>query len=154
MLLHRDLAHNDGYLQDSARYVNAYTGFRRNLARMVADTRARGASPILATPIVRRYFNEHGVLTDAHGPYGYVLREVAVEEHVPLLDLQQATEDLVIAAGPEASKRLYLWVGEGEFPAFPQAKQDNTHLRMAGALVVAESAAAGLRRLGGDAIGR
>ena len=138
-------SHNDGHLRDTVRYVSAYTGFRRNLERMVADVRERGATPILATPIVRRSFNEHGVLTDAHGAYGFVLREVAVEQRVPLVDLQQMTEDHVVAAGPEVSKRLYLWVAEGEFPAFPAAKQDNTHFREAGALAFARLAVAGLR---------
>ena len=138
-------SHNDGHLRDTLRYVNAYTGFRRNLERMVADVRARGATPILATPVVRRYFNDHGVLTDAHGAYGFVLREVAFEQRVPLVDMQQMTEDFVIATGPEASKRLYLWVAEGEFPAFPAAKQDNTHFREAGAVAVARLAVAGLR---------
>jgi lysophospholipase L1-like esterase len=141
-------SHNDGHLRDTVRYVNAHTGFRRNLARMVADVRARDATPLLATPIARRYFNAHGVLTDAHGPYGFVLREVAAEARVPLVDLQQATEDLLIAEGPEASKRLYLWVAEGEFPAFPAAKQDNTHLRIEGAIAVARLAARGLREVG------
>jgi lysophospholipase L1-like esterase len=141
-------AHNDGHAPDPARYVNAHTGFRRNLERMVADARARGATPILASPVVRRYFNDAGVLADAHGAYGYVLRRVAVERRVAFVDLQLATEDLVASLGPERSKALYLWVAEGEFPRFPRAKQDNTHFRAAGAAAVARLAARGLAATG------
>jgi lysophospholipase L1-like esterase len=137
-------AHNDGHLIDPARYVNAHTGFRRNLERMVDDVRARGATPILASPVVRRYFNRDGVLTDAHGAYGYVLRRVAVEREVPFVDLQLMTEDLVAGLGPERSKALYLWVEAGQYPRFPQAKQDNTHFSATGAAAVARLAARGL----------
>jgi lysophospholipase L1-like esterase len=110
-------AHNDGHAPDPARYVNAHTGFRRNLERMVADVRARGATPVLASPVVRRSFTADGVLTDAHGAYGYVLRRVAVEHGVAFVDLQLATEDLVASLGPERSKALYLWVAQGSFRA-------------------------------------
>ncbi len=141
-------AHNDGHAADPARYVNAYTGFRRNLERMVADARAKGATPILATPVVRRYFTADGVLTDAHGAYGYVLRRVAVEHRVAFVDLQTATEELVASLGPERSKALYLWVAEGEYPRFPRARQDNTHFSEAGAAAVARLAARGLAATG------
>jgi lysophospholipase L1-like esterase len=146
-------AHNDGHLADPARYVAPYTGFRRNLERMVAETRARGATPIVASPVVRRYFNAHGVLTDAHGPYGYVLRQVARDLAVPFLDLQLLTEDLVLSYGPERSKSLYLWVAEGAYPRFPAAKRDNTHFVDAGATEVARLAARALRD-GGLPLGR
>lgn len=141
-------AHNDGHVIDPARYVNAYTGFRRNLERMVADTRARHATPILVSPVVRRYFNESGVLTDAHGSYGYVLRRVARDDGVAFVDLQVATEDMVTALGPEQSKAYYLWVAAGQYPHFPQEKHDNTHCTELGATAVARLAAEGLRATG------
>ncbi len=141
-------AHNDGHLADSARYVNAYSGFRRNLERMVGDVRARGATPVLASPVVRRYFNAHGVLTDAHGAYGYELRRVAREQRVAFLDLQMLTEDMVAALGPERSKALYLWVAPGAFARFPDGRQDNTHFVDAGAVAVARLAARAMRDAG------
>lgn len=97
---------------------------------------------------MRRYFNAGDVLTDAHGAYGYVLRQVARERRVPFVDLQMMTEDLVAAAGPERSRALYLWVSAGQYPHFPQAKQDNTHFTEAGATAVARLAAEGLARTG------
>lgn len=145
--------HNDEKSEDSTRFTNPYTAYRRNLERFVAETRAAGATPILASSIVRRKFNAAGVLEDTHGAYPFVARTVASEGHVLFLDLQLLTEELVQRAGPEGSKRLYVWVAQGEYPAFPLARQDDTHLSPAGADSVARLAAGALRR-SGDPLGR
>jgi lysophospholipase L1-like esterase len=137
--------HNDQKVEDSTRYTNPYTGYRRNLERFVAETRARGATPIVFSSIVRRRFNANGVLEDTHGVYPWVARTVAKEAGVPFIDLQLLTEDLVARAGPEGSKALYVWTTAGQFPAFPVARQDDTHLSPAGAREVARLAARALR---------
>jgi DNA sulfur modification protein DndE len=59
--------HNDEKKEDSARYAPARTDYRANLARFVAEARAKGATPILCTPIVRRKFNAAGKLEPTHG---------------------------------------------------------------------------------------
>jgi lysophospholipase L1-like esterase len=59
--------HNDEKSEDSTRYAAPYTAYRRNLARFIAESRAAGATPIVLSSIVRRKFNEHGVLVDTHG---------------------------------------------------------------------------------------
>jgi len=141
--------HNDQKVEDSTRYTNPYTGYRRNLARFVAETRAAGATPIVASSIVRRKFNAHGVLEDTHGAYPLVARMVAKDEGVGFVDLQQLTEDLVLAAGPEGSKALYVYTKAGAYAAFPAAREDDTHLSPRGAAEVARLAARALRGLGG-----
>ena len=80
--------HNDEKVEDSARYAAPYTAYRKNLERFVAETRAKGATPILFTPIVRRKFNAQGTLEDTHGAYPLVVREVARDLNVALVDLQ------------------------------------------------------------------
>lgn len=143
-----EFGHNDEKLADSSRYTNPYTGYRRNLARMVAEARARGATPVLLTPIARRHFNAQGTLEDTHGAYPLVVRDVARDERVPLVDLQLLTEDLVAAAGPEGSKALFVWVAPGASPFYPAGRQDDTHLNAAGAARVARLAARALRDTG------
>jgi lysophospholipase L1-like esterase len=140
--------HNDEKTEDPARYTNPYTGYRRNLERFVAESRAKGATPVLFSSIVRRHWNAQGVLEDTHGAYPLVTREVARDLRVPFVDLQLASEDLVREAGPEASKRLYAWSSPGEFAMYPQGHQDDTHLSAAGAEAVARLAAEGLARTG------
>ena len=132
--------HNDQKVEDSTRYTNPYTSYRRNLERFVAESRARGATPVVLSSIVRRSFSAGGALQDTHGVYPWVARTVAREAGVGFVDLQLLTEELVQRAGPERSKALYVWVGE---------RRDDTHLSPAGADSVARLAARELRRLGG-----
>lgn len=144
--------HNDAKITDSTRYTNPYTGYRRNLIRFVSEARSRGARPVLFSPIVRRKFNENGTLEDAHGAYPFVMREVARELHVPFVDMQLMSEDLVLALGPERSKELYLWVNPGEYDMYPEGKQDNTHFTQKGAIEMARLAVQGLKELDLDII--
>jgi lysophospholipase L1-like esterase len=141
--------HNDQKVEDSTRYTNPYTAYRRNLERFVAEARAAGATPVLFSSIVRRQFNATGVLVDTHGVYPWVARTVARETGTPFVDLQLLTEELVQRHGPERSKALYVWTTAGQYPAFPAARQDDTHLSPAGADSVARLAAVALRGLGG-----
>ena len=114
--------HNDEKVEDSARYAAPYTAYRKNLERFVAETRAKGATPVLFTPIVRRKFNAQGTLEDTHGAYPLVVREVARDLNVAFVDLQTLTEDLVRGAGPEGSKKLYVWVAPGESSMYPEGR--------------------------------
>jgi lysophospholipase L1-like esterase len=145
--------HNDQKAEDSTRYTNPYTAYRRNLERFVAETRERGATPVILSSITRRSFNEHGVLADTHGAYPWVARTVARETNTPFVDLLLLTEELVARAGPERSKALYVWVAQGQHERFPAARQDDTHLSPAGADSVARLAARELRAIGGALVG-
>ncbi len=144
--------HNDAKITDSSRYTNPYTGYRRNLIRYVNESRSRGAKPVLFSPIVRRKFNENGVLEDAHGAYPFIMRDVARELGVPFVDMQLMSEDLILSLGPEKSKELYLWVGPGVYEMYPQGKQDNTHSTEKGALEMARLAVEGLKELNMDIV--
>ena len=141
--------HNDQKSEDSTRFTSPYTGYRRNLERFVAESRAAGATPVLLSSIVRRKFNAAGVLEDTHGAYPWVARTVARETGTAFVDLQTLTEELVQRHGPTRSQALYVWTTAGQFPAFPAARQDDTHLSPAGADSVARLAAGALKRVGG-----
>ncbi|HSI70963.1 MAG TPA: rhamnogalacturonan acetylesterase, partial [Gillisia sp.] len=52
--------HNDQKQESADRYAAADTDYRSNLVRYINETRAKGAKPIIATPISRRSFNESG----------------------------------------------------------------------------------------------
>lgn len=139
--------HNDQKVKDSTKFTNPYTQYRANLERYVNETRAKGATPILMTSIVRRDFTENGVLVDTHGNYPLVVRLVADDMEVPFVDMQLLTEQMEIAAGPEKSKLLYLHFKEGEVEYYPKGKEDNTHLSKLGAETVAKLALKALKPL-------
>ena len=132
--------HNDQKSQDSTRYTNPFTQYRYNLERFVNETRSKGAFPILFTSITRRNFNEQGVLVDTHGAYPLVTRMVAKDLLVPFIDLQLLTEQLEISYGVEGSKKLHLHFAPGENAYRPTGVEDNTHLSVTGATLVAQLA--------------
>lgn len=130
--------HNDEKIQDSTRYTEPFTTYSTNLERFIRETRDKGATPILFTPIVRRKF-ENGFLTDTHGNYPVAVRQLAAEWNVPLVDLQLLAAGAVTALGDEASKSIYLWCPPTE--KFPKERKDDTHLNKDGAMLVAKLSA-------------
>ena len=137
--------HNDQKNKDPKRYTNPYTGYRRNLVKYVNDTRAKGAIPVLFSSIVRRNFNEFGVLEDTHGAYPFMARYVADKMNVPFVDMQLKSEDLVLSLGQEKSKEIYMWIKPGQYEMYPEGRQDNTHFTEKGATEMARLAVEGLK---------
>ena len=133
-----EFGHNDQKIKDPKRYTDPDTAYRANLKKYIADTRAKGGKPVLATPIVRREFDEQGKLVDTHGKYPDVVRQVAKEEKVPLLDLEAKTRELLINYGEESSKQLFLHINPGEYSSLPDGRADDTHLSPYGAFRVCD----------------
>ena len=139
--------HNDEKIEDPKRGTDPATTFRDNLRRFVRETRAKGASPILATPVCRRKFDAAGKLTPTHGAYPDATRAVATEEKVPLLELEKATAQWLQSEGDEPTKKYFMWIEAGKFPKIPEGRKDDTHFVEAGATKVAALAVAQLREL-------
>lgn len=139
--------HNDQSKQKGDRYTPPDV-FTQNLRHFVLETRAKGASPVLCTPVMRRRFDSTGTFYDTHGIYPELTRAVARDMHVPLLDLHEKTRQLIVGHGEEGSKRIFLWILPGAFPSLPDGLTDNTHFSEYGATLVAKLAAEALREIG------
>ncbi|MFJ3669010.1 rhamnogalacturonan acetylesterase [Streptomyces sp. NPDC090106] len=121
------LAHNDKTTDEAT--------YRANLETLVAGIREKGGEPVLVTPIVRRWFNSDGTLNNTTAllvnglgvDHPAVIRSVAADKDVPLIDLTALTKALVESLGTEGSKALYLY----------NEKRDNTHTSVYGATVYA-----------------
>ena len=137
--------HNDAKIEDPARFAAAHGAYRDNLRLFVRDVRARGATPLLATSLMRREFDAQGKLKDTHADYPVVMRAVAAEMDVPLLDLHRASSVLLDALGAAQAVPLFLRAAPGEYLRYPAGKQDNTHFSEAGARAMASLAAEALR---------
>jgi lysophospholipase L1-like esterase len=98
--------HNDQKEKDSTRFTNPHTAYRHNLIRFVNETRAKGAIPVLFSSIVRRNFNEQGVLISTHGDYPLETRLVAQEYKVPFIDMEYYSELLEQSYGPEGATEI------------------------------------------------
>jgi lysophospholipase L1-like esterase len=129
--------HNDEKNQDSTRYTVPRTSYKEYLRKYITDTRSKGGIPVLCTSIVRRKFDHSGNLVSTHGDYPEAMRELAVEMNVWLIDLETLTAAVMQAAGPEKSRHYYMNLAAGEHPNFPEGKEDNTHLQVKGAGMVA-----------------
>ena len=75
--------------------------FRNNLIRFIQDTRAKKANPVLLTPVARRKFDSLGNVVGTHDVYSAIVRAVATEHHVPLIDLDKKGQDLYRQWGVE-----------------------------------------------------
>ena len=137
-----------GHNDESPQKVNAYTppdDFRHNLERFVAEVRAKKATPVLLTPVMRRRFDKDGKFYDTHGDYPDLTRRVAAEQKVALIDMHRMSEKVLVKYGPEESRKLFLQLKAGENPNYPEGVEDNTHFSPLGADIMAALAVDGFR---------
>ncbi len=120
--------HNDQSIKKADRYTTP-EDFKKNFARFVDDVKAKGATPILCTPVMRRKFSKNGNFIDQHGNYPNLIRQVAKEKNVLLIDMQHLSMDFLIGAGVEDSKKYFLHVKPGECKKHPDGTQHTFQTR-------------------------
>jgi lysophospholipase L1-like esterase len=115
--------HNDSKPQWPHSYTEPATTFKAYLGVYLAETRRRGATLVLVTPMERR---SNG---DTVGPWARAMREFAAENNVPLIDQWAMSKELWTALGAR--------VGE--------AFDDQTHLSGYGGYLLAKNIVRGIR---------
>ena len=121
--------------------------FKTNLIKYITDTRNKKANPVLITPVARRKFDSTGHIQETHAVYAQIVRDVARENNVPLIDLSEKSKVLYQQLGPDASKYSFNYLSAGEHPNYPEGKQDDTHFSELGARKIAELVLAEIRSL-------
>ena len=112
--------------------------FKKNLIKYITDTRSKKAIPVLLTPVARRLFDSLGNVKGTHDVYAQIVRNLAKENNVPLIDLDKKGQELLQAWGVEKSKLLFNQLAPGEHPNYPKGKEDNTHFNELGARMIAQ----------------
>lgn len=125
----------------------AWGQYQQFLTIYVEESRAKGAIPILLTPVVRGLFDENGKINDTgmHNlseycqndsamNYPLAMRALAHKLSVPLIDMTELTRGLVEEYGPTKSKEVIY------------CNKDNTHLKAMGGILFAQLAAKELSR--------
>lgn len=135
--------HNDQSKDKGERYTPP-DDFKKNLIKFVDEVRAKGATPVLMTPVMRRRFDKDGKFYDTHGDYPGYVRTVAHEYKVPLVDMQRKSEAVIVKYGVEESKKLFLQLKPGENANYPNGVEDNTHFSPLGAAEMAKLAVEGI----------
>ncbi len=113
--------HND--MKDHS--PDALTTYKSNLKKLVAEVRAKGATPILVTSMERKA----GLSRDTLGQYPETVREVTREDNVALIDLHATSKIFYAALGDDLEK----------------AFQDGTHHNNYGSYELAKCIVQGIR---------
>ena len=120
--------------------------FAANLVRFITESQSKKAIPILITPVARRKFDSSGQIVETHAVYAAIVRKVATQQKVPLIDLDKESQQLVQQFGLDNSKLLFNYLTPGENPNYPEGKQDDTHFNELGARRMAELVLNDIRR--------
>jgi lysophospholipase L1-like esterase len=125
----------DNLLTHKHEVVHTYGWYLR---KFIAETRAKGATPIVCSLIPRKNWDEQGKARRNKGDYAGWAEQVAREEHVGFIDLN------------EMVARRYDELGRDEvMKLFPMTTPDeHIHTNWAGATLNAQMVVAGLKSLG------
>jgi lysophospholipase L1-like esterase len=131
--------HNDQPGHPGDRETDPGTTYKQFMTQYVDDARAAGVKPVLVTSLSRRQWGSDGKIHSTLAPYVEVVKQIAKEKEVPLVDLHAA------------SIELYNQMGKAEWDKISPTKKDstdldNTHLTPAGAAMIAPLVADGLRK--------
>ncbi len=127
------MGHNDS--KERGEGVGAFTTYKTDLKRFVADTRSKGATPILVTPMERRGFTGPKAKL-SHGDYPEAVRQLAKEDKVAMIDLHAMSVQFYESLGPD--KAYLAFAGNGD-------KRDATHHNNYGAYELAKCIVNGIK---------
>lgn len=112
--------------------------YKKNLKKYVNEAKAKGAIPILVTPMCRRVFGENGKISKSFDNYPDTMKEAAKETGTPLIDLYEISFTEFGKMTKEQTKKLFLFLPPGKYAAFPKGKHDGVHFQLYGARKLAE----------------
>jgi lysophospholipase L1-like esterase len=139
--------HNDATVSRPERYTSPadYKMYLRD--HYMAGATARGATPVLLTPVSRRDYDSSGNFRVSFPDYVNKVYELVNETGVAMIDLSARSRAYLNGIGPEAAKRVFLHVAAGQYPAFPNGAADNTHFQEYGANQMARIVSEGAKAL-------
>jgi lysophospholipase L1-like esterase len=138
-----EFAHNDQ--KPGAAHADPFTSYQDCLRHFIRETRRRGATPVLVTPVYRRNFDSTGAVVNTLGDYPEAVRRTAAEEKTALIDLNAMSKAFYEALGPEKSARAFVHYPAGTFPDQRGELKDNTHFNPYGAYELAKCVVKGIR---------
>jgi lysophospholipase L1-like esterase len=116
--------------------------YAANLKRFVTEARAAGITPVLVTPLTRRYFGPDGKIHSDLTAYSDAMKAVARQMRVPLIDLQDESIAYLDKVGEAEGNKLAITKKDADGKTI----FDKTHLNWAGSYVFGRMVAVGLGR--------
>ena len=126
-------------------YVPAATDFKTYLLQYITEARAHGATPILVTPMNRRNFDADGKIVQTLGDYPAVMREVAKQQKLALIDLNAMSKTLFETMGETGTLHAFVHYPANTFPGQTEELKDNTHFNAYGAYELARAIVQNIR---------
>jgi lysophospholipase L1-like esterase len=117
--------------------------YELNLRTFIEQARAQHIKPILITPLTRRYFEDDGKIHSDLTAHSIVVKRVAAEMHVPLIDLQ--TESITYLDGIGEAQGAKLGITKKDDAG--KLQPDKTHLNWKGSYVFGRIVATDLGKL-------
>jgi lysophospholipase L1-like esterase len=124
------MGHNDQ--KEKGEGVGAFTTYKESLKQFIAQTREKGATPVLVTPMNRMTFDAEGKVTNSLGDYPEAVRQAGAEEKVAVIDLNAMSKLFYEALGPKDAVKAF-------------ADGDSTHHSNYGSYELAKCIVQGIR---------
>ena len=145
--------HNDQPGHPGDRETDPQTTYKQFMTQYVDDARTAGIQPVLVTSLSRRQWGEDGKIHSTLTPYVEVVKQIAAEKHVPLIDLHARSIELYEKLGKTALLEMSPMKkadrkSQAETASTQQAMvPDGTHLNAKGSDVIGPIVAQELKRV-------
>jgi lysophospholipase L1-like esterase len=132
--------HNDEKTWDPKRGTVPETTYRAYMTQFVDEARAAGIRPVLVTSVSRRYWGKDGKIHSDLYPYVNVVKEIAAEKDVPLIDLHARSIALYEKLGKKTFDNLSATKPATTKPSTRPIPTtvDNTHFNKIGSEIVGQ----------------
>ncbi|WP_194202111.1 RICIN domain-containing protein [Glycomyces albidus] len=141
--------HNDASTGNPERYTSPadYKMYLRD--HYMAGATARGATPVLLTPVNRLDYNAStGRFNESFATYAAKVRELASETGVAMIDLGARSRTYLDSIGYDRARwEVFMHLRAGQYPNYPDGLADSTHFQDNGANQMARLVAEGAKAL-------
>lgn len=138
-----EFGHND--MKQKGEGIGAFTSYKKEFLRYIADVKAKGGIPVVVTSMHRRSFDATGHIINTLGDYPEAARQAARETNTALIDLNAMSKILYEAWGPEESVKAFVHYPANTFPGQNKKLEDNTHFNTYGAWQIAKCMVNGIK---------
>ena len=108
--------------------------FASNMKKMVSDVRAKGANPIIMSPIRRLYYDSPTQIHNSYRGYPALNQKLATELNVPFIDMSEMVANYMISVGERyAAQFIFNYATKAEYSNLGSDQTDQVHLQMNGA---------------------
>jgi len=137
-----EFGHND--MKQKGENAGAFKSYKQSLVYMIDETRKKGGTPVLVTPMNRRRFDENGKVINTLEDFPDAVRLTGKELNVMVVDLNAMSKVLYEAWGPDESVKAFVHYPAGTFPGQKTDLADNTHFNTFGGYEICKCILKGL----------